>query len=128
MTLGNMRELGALPLAILCFNLGACADFETIKRTDAPDALTVRSVVTDELRNAKLTGNPEVSDLRRTTGPQPGDWMVCFKADASEQALRYAVFFRSNKSVAARPAALIDGCDRARYTPLEPPLPHWPHE
>ncbi len=126
MTLGNMPELAAF--VFLCFNLGACADFETITRGDAPDTPTVRSVVTDEFHKAKMTGHPQVADLRQTTGPQPGDWMVCFKTDASEQALRYAVFFRSNKSVAARPAALIDGCDHATYTPLDAPLPHWPHE
>jgi hypothetical protein len=67
-----------------------------------------------------------VSDLHETTGPQPGDWMVCFKSDGSEQAVRYAVFFRNDKQVISRPAAIIDGCHKADYHPLEPPLPRWP--
>ena len=112
MTLGNMRELGApllgkfpqmnwslrpnrpgLPVAILCLSLGACAgtEFEPVNRTDAPDPSTIQSVVADEVRNAKMTGTPQVSELRETTGPEPGDWMVCFKTDGSEQAVRYAV-------------------------------------
>jgi hypothetical protein len=73
-----------------------------------------------------LTGSPQVSDLHETTGPQPGDWMVCFKSDGSEQAVRYAVFFRNDKPVTSRPAAIIDGCHKVDYHPLEPPLPRWP--
>jgi hypothetical protein len=121
---------GYLPTATLLLILGGCAgtDFEPVKRTGAPDSLTVRSVVTDEFQNAKLSGSPYVSELRETTGPEPGDWMVCFKSDGPAQAVRYAVFFRRNKSVVARPAALIDGCDRATYIALEPPLPHWPRD
>ncbi len=52
--------------------------------------------------------------------------MLCFKSDGSDQAVRYAIFFRNDKAVTARPAAIIDGCHRATYHPLEPPLPHWP--
>ncbi len=126
---GSRPNHAVLPAAIVCLNLGACTgtEFERIKRTEAPDPSTVQSVVTDEFRNAKFTGKPQVSELRETTGPEPGDWMVCFKSDAPEQAIRYAVFFRNNKSVTARPAALIDECQRATYHPLEPPLPHWPN-
>jgi hypothetical protein len=113
-------------MAILLLSLGGRAgtEFEPVKRTDAPDSLTVRSAVTDEFRNAKLTGNAYVSELR--------DWMVCFKSDGPDQAVRYAMFFRNDKAVTARPAAVIDGCNRATYTPLEPldveglpTLPKW---
>ncbi|PWT81200.1 MAG: hypothetical protein C5B58_10185 [Acidobacteria bacterium] len=131
MIVGNIASWGRLVvrLAILLSSPGGCAgtEFEPVKRTDAPDSLTVRSIVTDEFRNAKLTGNAYVSEVRETTGPEPGDWMVCFKSDEPDQAVRYAVFFRNDKAVAARPAAVIDGCNRATYSPLEPPLPHWPH-
>jgi hypothetical protein len=110
--------------------LGACTlsgtEFEPIKRGDVPAPVTVQTTVVSEFRNAKLTGNPQVSDLQQTTGPQPGDWMLCFKSDGSDQAVRYAVFFRNDKPVTTRPAAIIDGCHRAAYHPLEPPLPHWP--
>jgi hypothetical protein len=122
---------GIYPLAALvCLSLGACAlsgnEFEAIKRAGAPAPSTVSTSVTAEFRAAKLTGNPQVSDLHETTGPQPGDWMLCFKSDGSDQAVRYAVFFRNDKPVTSRPAAVIDGCHKVDYHPLEPPLPHWP--
>jgi hypothetical protein len=116
--------------AVVCLNLGACAlsgtEFEAIKRTEAPAPSLVQTTVVAEFRAAKLTGNPQVSDLHETTGPQPGDWMLCFKSDGSDQAVRYAAFFRNDKFVTSRPAAVIDGCHKADYHPLEPPLPHWP--
>jgi hypothetical protein len=116
--------------AVVCLSLGACAlsgnEFEPIKRTEAPAPYLVQTTVTTEFHAAKLTGNPQVSDLHETTGPQPGDWMLCFKSDGSDNAVRYAVFFRNDKFVTSRPAAVIDGCHKADYHPLEPPLPHWP--
>jgi hypothetical protein len=128
---GFLLRRGIYPLAALvCLNLGACTlsgtEFEAIKRAGAPASSTVQTTVAAEFRTAKLTGSPQVSDLHETTGPQPGDWMVCFKSDGSEQAVRYAVFFRNDKPVTSRPAAIIDGCHKVDYHPLEPPLPHWP--
>ena len=116
---------------LVCLNLGACAlsgtEFEAIKRTEAPAPSLVQTTVTAEFRAAKMTGSPQVSDLHETTGPQPGDWMLCFKSDdGSDKAVRYAVFFRNDKPVLTRPAAIIDGCHKADYHPLQPPLPHWP--
>ncbi len=129
-TSGLRSHLIHVLVAGLCLNLGACglggAEFDPIKRSDAPAPSTVQSAVVAEFHNAKLTGNPQVSDLQQTSGPQPGDWMLCFKSDGTDQAVRYAVFFRNDKPVIARPAAIIDGCHRAAYHPLEPPLPHWP--
>jgi hypothetical protein len=122
---------GIYPLAALVgLHLAGCSlsgtEFEAIKRAGAPAPATVQTSVATEFRTAKLMGRPQVSDLHETTGPQPGDWMVCFKSDASEQATRYAVFFRNDRQVISRPAAIIDGCHKADYHPLEPPLPHWP--
>jgi hypothetical protein len=128
---GFFRRCGIYLLAApVCLNLGACGltgtEFEPIKRMEAPAPSTVETTVATEFRTAKLAGNPQVTDLHETTGPQPGDWMVCFKSDASEQAVRYAVFFRNDKHIATRPAAIIDGCHKADYHPALPPLPHWP--
>lgn len=124
------RRAICLLTALVCLNLGACAlsgtEIEAIKRTEAPAPSLVQTTVTAEFRAAKLNGNPQVSDLHETAGPQPGDWMLCFKSDGSDQAVRYAVFFRSDKPVMTRPAAIIDGCHKADYHPLQPPLPHWP--
>jgi hypothetical protein len=115
---------------LLCLTLGGCAlsgtEIEALKRGDAPAPSTVQSVVVAEFRLAKLTGNPQVSDLHETTGPQPGDWTLCFKSDGSDKVVHYSVFFRNDKAVTTRPAAIMDGCQRATYHPLEPPLPHWP--
>jgi hypothetical protein len=128
---GVLRRNGiCLFAAVVCLNLGACAlggtEFEPVKRAEAPTPAVVPTTVAAEFRTAKLTGNPLISDLHETTGPQPGDWMLCFRSDGADQAVRYAVFFRNDRLVMARPAAGIDGCHKAEYHPLEPPLPHWP--
>jgi hypothetical protein len=124
------RGAPCLLAALVCLSLGACAlsgtEFEAIKRAQAPAPSLIQTTVAVEFRNAKLTGKPEISDLHETTGPQPGDWMLCFKSDGSDQTARYAMFYRSDRLVAARPAVVIDGCHKADYHPLEPPLPHWP--
>jgi hypothetical protein len=52
--------------------------------------------------------------------------MVCVKSDASEQAARYAIFFRNNEVVGARAAVVIDKCGGEDYRPVESPLPRWP--
>jgi len=86
----------------------------------------VRAVVSSEFRATKLAGNPEVTELRESKGPQPGDWMVCFKSEASAPHERFAIFFRGNEMVKSRRAVLVDQCHGQDYHPLEPELPHWP--
>ncbi|MFZ0840062.1 MAG: hypothetical protein WAM77_21560 [Xanthobacteraceae bacterium] len=117
-------------MTFVCLGIGGCAlsgsEIEAIQRAEAPAPSLVQTTVAAEFRTAKLTGNPQISDLHQTTGPQPGDWMLCFKSDGSDQAVRYAVFFRNDKLVTSRPAAIIDGCHKADYHSLEPPLPRWP--
>jgi hypothetical protein len=124
------RRATGLLTALVCLDVGGCAlsgtEIEAITRAGAPAPSLIQTTVAAEFRTAKLTGNPQISDLHETTGPQPGDWMLCFKSDGSDQAVRYAVFFRNDKLVTARPAAIIDGCHKADYHPLEPPLPRWP--
>jgi hypothetical protein len=124
------RRATCLLTALVCLDVGGCAlsgtEIEAITRAGAPAPSLVQTTVAAEFRTAKLTGKPQISDLHETTGPQPGDWMLCFKSDGSDQAVRYAVFFRNDKLVTARPAAIIDGCHKADYHPLEPPLPRWP--
>jgi len=124
------RRSTCLLTALVCLDLGGCAlsgtEIEAIKRAGAPAPSLVETTVAAEFRAAKLTGHPQISDLHETTGPQPGDWMLCFKSDGTDQAMRYAVFFRNDKPVTTRPAAIIDGCHKADYHPLEPPLPRWP--
>jgi hypothetical protein len=119
-----------LLMTFVCLGIGGCAlsgsEIEAIQRAEAPAPSLVQTTVAAEFRTAKLTGNPQISDLHQTTGPQPGDWMLCFKSDGSDQAVRYAVFFRNDKLVTSRPAAIIDGCHKADYHSLEPPLPRWP--
>jgi hypothetical protein len=86
----------------------------------------LNAAVAEEFRKTKLSGNPQVSALRETSGPQPGDWMICVKSDAPDQTLRYAIFFRSNAVVDTRLAVIVDRCGGADFHPAESPLPHWP--
>jgi hypothetical protein len=124
------RRATYLLTVLVCLNLAACglsgSEIEAITRTGAPAPALVETTVTAEFHAAKLTGNPQISDLHETTGPQPGEWMLCFRSDGADQAVRYAVFFRNNVRVLTRPAVVIDGCHKADYHPLQPPLPHWP--
>jgi hypothetical protein len=117
--------------AVLCLSLGACSflggtEFEAPPKTAAPDEGALRTAVTDGFRLTKLPGNPQVSALRETKAPQPGDWTVCFKSDVPDQDTWYAVFFRGNAPIATRRAVIIDSCGGQDYRPLDPPLPHKP--
>jgi hypothetical protein len=118
-------------LAVLCVNLAACttlpgSELVTAGRGAPPDDGSLKAAVYDGFKNAKLPGNPQISALRESSGPQPGDWMVCFKSDTPDHNIWYAVFFHANAAVVTRRAVMIDGCAKQDYRSLEPELPHWP--
>jgi len=118
-------------LAVLCANLAACSalpgsELLPAGRGAPPDDGSLKWAVNIGFKNAQLPGNRQVSALRESSGPQPGDWMVCFKSDTPDQNIWYAVFFHANVPIVTRRAVLIDGCGKQDYRSLEPELPHWP--
>jgi hypothetical protein len=93
---------------------GPPADYRSLIRTGVP---------------ATLTAEAEVSELRKTVGPEPGEWIACLKSakkaatGAKEKPTFVAVFFEGGKVTDYRQAVLIDRCESAAYSPLPPAPP-----
>ncbi len=94
--------------------VGPPADYRKLIRTEVPAALTKEA---------------QVSELRKTVGPQPGDWIACLKSDTKPDAGAkptsnfFAVFIEDGKVKDFRRSVLIDRCESASYAPLPPPEP-----
>ncbi len=88
------------------------ADYRQLIRTGVP---------------ASLTNGADVSELRKTVGPEPGDWMACLKSvtnsniNSQQSVSFFSVFFEGGKVKDFRRAVLIDQCESAAYSPLPPP-------
>lgn len=65
----------------------------------------------------KLDG-AELSPLRRTSGPQLGDSMLCLKTMAEGRTAFIAVFFESGKVLSYRRAVVYDRCEQDVYALL----------
>jgi hypothetical protein len=65
----------------------------------------------------------QVSELRKTSGPQMGDWMACLRVNGPNNVLYVAVFFEDGKILNYRTAVVIDQCPNATYGPLPRPMP-----
>lgn len=63
----------------------------------------------------------EVSDLRRSLGPQPGAWMACVRQVKAAQNTAFAVFIEDHKIVNVRQAVALDGCDQERFQLISTP-------
>jgi hypothetical protein len=81
--------------------------------------------LTEEARNlfiSKWTG-AEVSMLRQTRGPQPGDWMACLRASKSGRMTYIAIFLEGEKILDYRTAISYDRCEGENYEALPPKSP-----
>ena len=78
-------------------------------------AAYVTRLPTPELYHGAL-----ISKLKKSEGPQPGDWFACLKL--SNQSF-YAIFFRGEEVVGFRQPVIIDNCYAA-----DQPLPEAPIE
>jgi hypothetical protein len=89
--------------------------------SSTPPTRPIDTVIASTIRNVfaenKLPGAPEVSPIRATEPPEPGDWIICLRSTAPGQPLLYAIFFADNKYVSSRIAVGIDHCDKETYTP-----------
>jgi len=92
---------------------GRPADYRQLIRTAVP---------------AALTSGAQVSELRKTVGPEPGNWIACLKtAKKAEAGTKndvnfIAVFFEGDKVADFRQPVAIDRCESVAYSPL-PPAP-----
>jgi hypothetical protein len=138
-----------LSLAIVLATLtAACAGVSPDANAQAPrepampagPPANYRKIIIDGVRltpPALLVG-AQVSQLRKTQGPQLGEWMACLKTvsdktgndktgkdkTAVDKEVGYfAVFFEDNKVLTVRRAIAVDDCPSASYSPLVKPAP-----
>ena len=72
---------------------------------------------------APMVKGAQVSELRKTSGPQLGDWMACVKSDTTPYIGFFAVFIEDGKVKDFRRSIGIDRCEVAMYSPLPPATP-----
>jgi hypothetical protein len=103
--------------------VGPPADYRKLIRTGVPNT---------------LTNGAQVSELRKTVGPEPGDWMACLKSEIKQSDTKQgettpaetkaniafiAVFIEGETVKDFRRSVVIDQCESAEYAPLNPPIP-----
>src|SRR5262245_4434971 len=60
----------------------------------------------------------EVSELRKSVAPQPGDWATCARAWKDGKLVYYSVFFRNRAVFETRPSNYIDLCETAQFSSI----------
>jgi len=72
---------------------------------------------------AAMIKEAQVSELHKTSGGQPGDWMACVKSDTIPYVGFFAVFFEYGKVKDFRRSVGIDQCESAIYSSPPPAAP-----
>ena len=106
----------------LCLALAGCSGVGSrqivIQPTSfPPNEEAIEQGAKDVFERVKLTGAPEVSELRKAIVSAPADWFVCLRSNAPPFH-PYAIFFNANQLVDFRLAVLYDDCAREMYVPL----------
>jgi hypothetical protein len=95
--------------------------------TNTPDQQKLLPRIQSLSKELRLSGEPEMSRLRRAPLIAPGDWMFCLRGMFNEKPGPYAVFLDKSAVVHYRAAVKLDECDQDIYEPLTnfapPPLP-----
>jgi hypothetical protein len=117
-------------MAVAALALGGCSGMldlpvQQSDPSDAPENYYRQLVVASGLPGALTKAQPlapvQISALRRSVAPQPGDWMACLRTAVEGQVKYLAVFFRSSAIIVSRSDIEIDGCETERYAPLPKP-------
>ena len=58
----------------------------------------------------------EVSELRISVAPQPGDWATCARTLRNGRVSYFAVFFRERAVFDTRPSIMIDRCEHEQFS------------
>jgi hypothetical protein len=94
---------------------------------NVPDMAALAPKIQDTFRAVRLTGNPRVSPVRKAPVSALGDWLVCLRSDAENDARVYALIIQNNDIVDYRLAVIADGCaNERRFEPLPGPPPSPP--
>jgi hypothetical protein len=58
----------------------------------------------------------EISDLKRSIAPQPGDWATCVRGWKEDKQLYFTVFIRGRAVYDTRRSIIIDRCHQAVFS------------
>ncbi len=84
-----------------------------------PEGKKLVELVKAAFTMAKLSGAPEVSQVRAAHDTQRGDWTFCVKTNSPDDSPKYAVLVANDAILEVRSFVLIDGCDKETYHPIE---------
>jgi hypothetical protein len=117
-------------MAVAALGLGGCSAMldlpvQQSDPSDAPENYYRQLVVASGLPRALTKAQPlapvQISALRRSVPPQPGDWMACLRTAVEGRVKYLAVFFRNRAVIDSRSDIEIDGCESDQYAPLPTP-------
>ena len=117
----------AVQIAIAALALGGCsgAGLEPVPRAEAQDSPEsyYQLLVSSSVAVRPLRGKPgtslQISALRRSVAPQPGDWMTCLRVQETGKRDRFtALFIRNREVVDYRSGVAIDRCEGESYSPF----------
>lgn len=74
---------------------------------------------TRAIRADRAYAPPQISPLRMSVAPQPGDWMTCLRVyQIGKKEIYRAIFIRKREIIEVRSGVTIDRCENEPYTPL----------
>ena len=88
--------------------------------SSAPEPRAIEQAVGTVVKTTKLSGDPQISPVRRANVTALADWIVCLRGDSRGAFQPYALFFRGDQLVDYRLAVLADDCALESYVPLRP--------
>ena len=115
-------------IAIAALALSACsgtsseAPAQRAEAQDSPEAY-YRFLVSESPAARNFRGKPgltlQISPLRRSVAPQPGDWMTCMQVlEVGKPDKLIAVFIKDKAILDYRSSIVIDRCEAEPYAPL----------
>jgi hypothetical protein len=110
-------------LGVLGAGLAACSWLESPRfpagpSSSAPEPRAIELAVDEVIKTTKLSGHPQISQVRRANVTALADWIVCLRGDPRSAFQPYALFFRGDKLVDYRIAVLADDCGLESYLPV----------
>ena len=119
-------------IAIAALTLGGCsgtwfdAPVQRAEAQDSPESY-YRFLVTDSALARGLRQKPQValqiSPVRRSVPPQPGDWTTCVRVwEPGKREMFYAVFIQDRAIIDYRGGVAIDRCEAEQYIGLAAPI------
>jgi hypothetical protein len=110
----------------ICIALAACSDSEDLPPMKPyvppplPTAEAQSKVVKQAVKEAKLTGSIEVSDLQ-PNDRGPGHFMLCIRGVSNDsRTLVYAAFLDEKDYKGLRLPVILDDCGKQSYHPFVP--------